>query len=84
MEGYQHGGDRERMRKRYRGTGNKKHDWQVQNRQGHVKNSIGNEEGKELICMTHGRELMWGGLMEEMGVPGGGGQLGKNGTTVIA
>ena len=34
-------------------TGNKKHKWQVQNRQGEGKNSIGNGEGKELICMTH-------------------------------
>ena len=24
---------------------------------GEVKNSIGNGEAKELICMTHGREL---------------------------
>ena len=31
---------------------------------GEVKNSIGNGEGKELICTTHGHELrggMWGG-----------------------
>ena len=32
-----------------KGTGNKKHKWQVQNRQGEVKNSMGNGE---LICMT--------------------------------
>ena len=31
--------------------------WQVQNRQGDVKNSIGNEEAKEFMCMTHGHEL---------------------------
>ena len=31
--------------------------WQVHNRQGEGKNSIGNGEVKELICMTHGREL---------------------------
>ena len=30
------------------------------NRQGEVKNSIGNGEAKELICMTHGHELKWG------------------------
>ena len=42
---------------RRKGTGNKKHKWQVQNRQGEVKNSIGNVEAKELICMTHGHEL---------------------------
>ena len=40
--------------------GNKKHKWQVENRQGEVKNSIGNGEAKELICMTHGHELRWG------------------------
>ena len=30
------------------------------NRQGEVKNSMGNGEAKELICMTHGHELRWG------------------------
>ena len=48
-----------------KGTGNKKHNWQIQNRQGEIKNSIGNGEAKELICITHGHELreecMWGG-----------------------
>ena len=29
-------------------TGNKKHKWQVQYRQGEVKNSMGNGEAKEL------------------------------------
>ena len=55
MEGYQQGeemGEWER-----KGTGNKKHKWQVENRQGEVKNSIGNGEAKELICTTHGHEL---------------------------
>ena len=28
--------------------------------QGEVKNSMGNGETKEPICMTHGHELMWG------------------------
>ena len=46
-----------------KGTGNKKHSWQVQNRHGEVKNNIGNEEAKELICATHGHELRWGGGM---------------------
>ena len=32
----------------------------VPNRQGKVKNSIGNGEAKELICTTHGHELGWG------------------------
>ena len=42
-----------------KGTGNKMHKWHVQNRQRGVKNSIGNGEAKELICMTRGHELMW-------------------------
>ena len=50
-----------------KGTGNKKHKWSVQNRQGEVKNSMGNVEAKELICMTHGQELRVG----EMQVGGG-------------
>ena len=40
-----------------KGTGDTKHNQQVQNRQGHAKNSIGNGEAKELICTTHGHEL---------------------------
>ena len=32
------------------------------NRQGEVKNSIGNVEAKELICMTHGHELKEGNV----------------------
>ena len=42
---------------RGKGTGNKKHSKQAQNRQGEVKNSIGNGEIKELICTTYGHEL---------------------------
>ena len=43
---------------RGKGTGNKKHKWQVESRQGEVKNSTGNgEEAKELICTTHGHEI---------------------------
>ena len=42
---------------RGKGTGNKQHKWQVQNRQEEVKDSIGNVEAKELTCMTHGHEL---------------------------
>ena len=45
-------------------TGNKKHKWQVQNRQRDIKNSIGNEEAKGLICMPHGHKR---GLLEGMG-----------------
>ena len=54
MEGYQHGEGGGNGRKC---IGNKKHKWQVQNRQGEVKNSIVNGEAKELICMTHGHDL---------------------------
>ena len=43
-----------------KGTGNKKHKWQAQNRQGKVKNNVGNGEAKELVCMTHGHGLRWG------------------------
>ena len=57
-------------------AGNKKHKWQVQSRQGEVKNSIGNGEAKELIYTTHGHELRaviaggkygtrWRGIKEE-------------------
>ena len=46
-------------------------------------NSIGNGEAKELICMTHGRELKGGGGML-VGAAGWRGIKGrKNGTTVI-
>ena len=31
-----------------KGTGNKKHKWQIQNRQGEIKNSIGNVKPKNL------------------------------------
>ena len=43
-----------------KGTENKKHEWQVQNRQGKVNNSRGYGEAKRLICTTHGHELRWG------------------------
>ena len=65
MEGYQHrNGDH--MKEEWegerggKGTENKQHKWQVENRQGEVKNSIGNVEAKELISMTHGHELKRG------------------------
>ena len=63
MEGYQSGGG-----VWGKGTGNKKPKWQVENRQGEVKNSIGNVEAKELICMTHGHELRGGGNVGWEGV----------------
>ena len=54
MEDYQWG---EEGGNRGKGTGHKKHKWQVQNRWEEVKNIIGNGEAKDLICMTHGHEL---------------------------
>ena len=48
MEDYQWGGEREG-----KGTENKQHKWQVENRQGEVKNSTGNEDTKELICSLY-------------------------------
>ena len=41
-------------------------------RQGKVKNSIGNVEAKELRCMTHGHELRWRNAVG--GVVQGGGE----------
>ena len=41
-------------------TGNKQHKWQVQKRQGEIQNSVGDGEAQELICTTHGHELMCG------------------------
>ena len=40
--------------------GNKKHKWEVQNRQGEVKKSTENGEARELVFVTHGHELRWG------------------------
>ena len=34
----------------------------MENRQGEVKNSIGNVEAKELVCRTHGHELKEGNV----------------------
>ena len=59
MEGYQWGSEGERGGK---GTENKQHKWQVENRQGESKNSIGNVEAKEVISMTHGHELQRGNV----------------------
>ena len=53
-----------------KGTENKQHKWQVENRQWEGKNSVVNVEAEELISMTHGHELQ-GGMWE-----GGGGQDG--------
>ena len=40
-----------------KGTENKQHKWQVENRQWEGKNSIGNVKAGELVCMTQGHEL---------------------------
>ena len=66
-----------------KGTENKKHKWQVENRQGDVKTSIGNGEAKVLICMTHERELR-GECWQEWGTGQGALRREKDGTTVIA
>ena len=55
MEGYQQGS----WKGVGEGTENKQHKLQVENRQGEVKNSMGNGEAKELISMTHGHEVRW-------------------------
>ena len=49
---------------------------------GDVKNSIGNGQTKELMCMTHGHKLK-GGLLEGRRIPGGRQQRGKNSDTCI-
>ena len=51
--------------------GNKKHNWQVQNRQWEVKNSVENGEAKELISVSHGYELSGGGCGWEVQDKGG-------------
>ena len=57
----------------------------MENRQGEVKNNIGNVEAKELICMTHEHELSVGGNAGGREVHGGGESRGEqNGTTVIS
>ena len=65
MEGCQWGGGGRRAGGKV--TGTKKPKWQVQSRQEEVKNSIGNGEAKELICMTHGHELGGGECWREEG-----------------
>ena len=76
MEGYHQGGVAGRM-------GEKVQVLRAENRQGKVKNSIGNGEVKELICTAHGHELRqeysgwrWGAKRRRV-------NWGKNGKTVI-
>ena len=66
-----------------KGTRNKKHKWEVQNRQEEVKNSVGNGKVKELTCTTHGHELRWGNAGGRGGTMCRGLKRRKNGTTVI-
>ena len=54
LEGFWWGKGRGRMGEKVQGL--RSTNWQVQNRQGDVKNSIGNGEAKELICMTPGHD----------------------------
>ena len=68
MTGYQQGSGRERVGK---GTENKQHKWQVENRQGEVKNSVGNGEAKEIICMTHGHKVSGDEGVRDAGRKGG-------------
>ena len=77
MKGYEYG------KSGGNGTGNKQHKLQVENRQGEVKNSIGNTEAKELICTTHGPELKLGNVGDVVcRTERNKGE--KHGTTVIA
>ena len=43
----------------------------MENRHGEGKNSIGNVEAKEFICMTHGHELRVGEIQVGKGMQGG-------------
>ena len=64
MEGYQWGWGGGRIGEKVQGI----RSINVSTKQAEVKNSIGNEEAKELICMTHGHELReWGGGGEVQG-----------------
>ena len=54
LEGFWWGKGRGRMGEKVQGL--RSTNWQVQNRQGEVRNGIGNGAAKELICMTHGPE----------------------------
>ena len=66
-----------------KGTGNKKHNWLVQNRQGEVKNSIGNVEAKELIRTPHGHELRRGECWWEGGCRAEGKKREKKNRTIV-
>ena len=65
MEGYQLGGGRERREAKVQGL--RSINWQVQKRQGDVKNRVGNREAKELICTAQVHELKWRDCWREWG-----------------
>ena len=60
MEGYQQGGGGKRMGEKVQGIRSIIGKHKIRRGRA-VKNSIVNEEAKELICMTHGHELSRGG-----------------------
>ena len=68
MEGYQQGGGEGKMSEKVQEMRSIICGYK---RQEEVKNSMGNGEAKELICMTHGHELRWG-MMVGQRVHGGG------------
>ena len=80
MEGYQQGSGKGREGGKVQRINSINDRWK---RQGEVKNSIGNGEAEELICMTHGHELKWGNSGGR-GYAGWRGIKEGNGTTVIA
>ena len=74
MEGYPWGRGRERMRGKLQGI--RSTICRYKNRQGKVKNSIGNGGAKELVSITHGHELRGG-------IAGGNGGTRQKGTKRI-
>ena len=69
-----------------KGTGNKKHRWQVENRQGEDKKSIGRKVEKPKNLYEQPMDMSCsGGRLVGVGVQGRGEYRGeKNGTTVMA
>ena len=59
MEGYQQGSGRRREGGKVQRISSIKDRWKID---GEGKNTIGNVEAKELMCMTHGPELKWGNV----------------------
>ena len=57
MEGYHLGGAKGRMGEKVQGLRSIIGRYKIDRVGGGVRNSIGNGEAKELICMTHGHEL---------------------------